>query len=184
MTVFNPYFVLSKLDKRIIMTTRKRNKVLVSYFSYSGNTKKVAQQIQNLTSGDIFKLDPINDYPTSYQKVLEIAKKEIRSGEKPELKDMLYSLEQYDIIFIGYPNWWNTFPAPISTFLSAYNFNGKLIIPFCTHGGGGIGHSVSDITKQCPEAEIMKELSINGYAVSENNIEIEKWINNIKINEL
>jgi flavodoxin len=167
-----------------MMTTGKRNKVLVSYFSYSGNTQKVAQQIQNLTDGDIFRIEPVNDYPASYQEVLDIAKKEIRSGEKPELKDMLYSLEQYDLIFIAYPNWRNTYPAPVATFLSAYNFNGKSIIPFCTHGGGGTGHSVSDIAKQCPGAEIMKEFSINGYAVGENNIEIEKWINNLKINEL
>ena len=162
------------------MTTKKRDKVLVAFFSYSGNTAKVVQQIQKLTNVDIFNIESVNDYHESYQEVLDIAKKEIRLGEKPELKDILYNLEQYEIIFIGYPNWWNTFPAPIATFLSEYNFKGKTIIPFCTHGGGGAGKSFRDISKNCPNANVLDGFSINGFSVNEANYEVIEWINNLK----
>lgn len=158
------------------MKTRNKIKVLVAYFSHSGNTKKIAQQIHELTNGDLFKIEPVHDYPAVYNELLDVAKKEIRLGEKPVLKNMLNDLDRYNIIFIGYPNWWNTFPASVRTFLSEYNFYGKTIIPFCTHGGGGFGHSISDIAKQCPGAIVLKEFSINGYAVSNNNAEVEKWL--------
>jgi len=88
-------------------------------------------------------------------------------------------MEEYDIVFIGYPNWWNTFPAPVSTFLSELNLRGKTIIPFCTHGGGGIGRSISDMAKMCPEAVILDELSINDSAVNSSSPAIEKWLNKV-----
>lgn len=157
------------------MTTQKKNKVLVAYFSWSGNTRKVANQIHQFVGGDIFEIQPVEDYPTNYNAVLDLAKKEIRSGNKPELKEKLASIEEYNTVFVGYPNWWNTFPAPVATFLAGYNFNKKTIIPFCTHGGGGMGHSVSDIVKQCPESAVMNRFSINGNAAS-NNTKVEKWV--------
>ena len=154
----------------------KDDKVLVAYFSWSGNTRQVANKIHQFAGGDIFEIQPAEDYPANYNAVLNIAKQEIRSGDTPELKNKPASIEDYNIIFIGYPNWWNTFPAPVRTFLTAYNFNGKTIIPFCTHGGGGFGRSVSNIEKQCPGAIIMDEFSINGYAIN-NNMEVEEWLN-------
>lgn len=127
---------------------------LVAFFSWSGNTRKIDSQINQLVGGEIFEIHPVKKYPDNYEEVLAIGKQEIRSGTRPELKEKIYLLEKFDRIFIGYPNWWNTFPAPVLTFLSENNFKGKTIIPFCTHGGGGIGHSTIDMKRQCPGADI------------------------------
>ena len=153
---------------------------LVAYFSWSGNTRKIASQIHQLVGGDMFEIQPANKYPDNYNDVLAIAKQEIRSGAKPELKDKLNSLDKFDSVFIGYPNWWNTFPAPVLTFLSENDFTGRTIIPFCTHGGGGSGRSFSDIAKICPGSVVKKGFSINGYAVSDKSTELEEYINKIK----
>lgn len=155
----------------------KRKKVLIIYFSWSGNTREIAKQIHQLVGGDIFEIQRAEKYPVSYNAVLDIAKKEIRTGDKPELKNKPVTIDEYDTIFIGYPNWWNTFPAPVLSFLSEFDFSGKTIIPFCTHGGGGIGKSVSNIEKQCPKAEVLNAFSINGNAVRNNNAKVENWLN-------
>ena len=156
-------------------------KYLVAYFSWSGNTRKIASQIHQLIGGDIVEIQPVNNYPDNYNDVLAIGKQEIRSGAKPELLDKLNPMDIYDRIFIGYPNWWNTFPAPVLTFLSENDFTGKTIIPFCTHGGGGIGRSIGDIKRQCPGAEIADSFSINAYSVKNSNNEVFEWINKLKI---
>lgn len=155
----------------------ERKKVLIAYFSWSGNTKIIARQLHQLVGGDIFEIQRSEDYPAIYNTVLNIAKKEIRCGDKPELKDKLASIEKYSTVFIGFPNWWNTFPAPVLTFLSEYDFSGKTIIPFCTHGGSGIGESVANIVKQCPKADVHNALSIYGNDVNKCNAVVEKWVN-------
>jgi flavodoxin len=157
----------------------ERKNILVAYFSWSGNTREIADQIHHLVGGDIFEIKPSRDYPVNYNSVLDMAKQEIRSGIKPELKDKPASIEAYSNIFIGYPNWWNTFPAPVATFLSEYDFTGKTIFPFCTHGGGGFGHSVSDIRKQCPSTEVSDGFSVTGYRAGNANSEVEKWLNKV-----
>lgn len=157
----------------------KENKVLVAYFSWSGNTREIAKQIHKMVGGNMFEIKRADDYPTNYNAVLDIAKKEIRSGNKPELKNKPVKIEECNTIFIGYPNWWNTFPAPVSTLLSELDFSGKTIIPFCTHGGGGIGRSISDMAKLCPEAVILDELSINDSAVNSSSPAVEKWLNKV-----
>lgn len=154
-------------------------KVLVVFFSHSGNTRKIAQQIHKQIGGNIFEIKAKNDYPVSYNDVLARAKQEIRSGDKPSLRNKLSSIDQYEIIFLGYPNWWNTFPAPVATFLSECDFNGKTIIPFCTHGGGGIGRSITDIIRENPGAKVTDSFSLNGYSVEDTNNEVSEWINDI-----
>lgn len=154
---------------------------LIAYFSWSGNTRRIASQIHQLAGGDMFEIQPANKYPENYNDVLAIGKQEIRSGSKPELKDKLNSLDIYENVFIGYPNWWNTFPAPVHTFLTENNFTGKTIIPFCTHGGGGSGRSYSDIAKKCPGAVVQEGFSINGYDIKDTNNKILDWINRLKI---
>lgn len=161
--------------------TKYSRKILVAFFSYSGNTGKIANQIHELVGGDIFEIQAVNNYSDNYSDVLARAKQEILSGSKPELKEKPATIEHYDTVFIGYPNWWNTFPAAVLSFLSEYDFDGKTIIPFCTHGGGGIGHSVIDIANQCRGAKVLDGLSINGYAVSKNNPEVEEWLGNFYI---
>lgn len=154
-----------------------KDKILIVYFSWSGNTKEIAAQIYKLTGGDIFEIQRTEKYPDSYDAVLYVAKQEIHSNSKPVIKNIPASIEEYDTIFLGFPNWCNTFPAPILTFLSEFDFSGKKIIPFCTHGGGGIGKSVSNIINKCPNAEVLNAFSINGYAVQNSAMAIKKWLN-------
>jgi len=132
----------------------KHDETPVAYFSWSVNTRKIARQINRLVDGNIHEIQPVNDYPANYN----------------------------DVFYIGYPNWWNTFPAPVLTFLSENDFSGKTIIPFCTHGGGGSGLSFSDIAKICQGSVVREGFSINGYAVSDSNSKLEEFVNHIKLN--
>jgi flavodoxin len=153
--------------------------ILVAYFSISGNTRKIAKQIQMQTGGDIFEIRTMHKYPLNYNELLAQAKKEIVSGAKPSLRENITNMETYRIVFLGYPNWWNTIPAPVLTILTENDFTNKIIVPFCTHGGGGIGHSVTDIKKQLPEAKMLETFSINGSYVKETNSEVANWIGKI-----
>lgn len=154
----------------------KQDNILTAYFSWSGNTQIIANKIHELVGGNLFRIQEVNEYSSNYTDVLEAAKREIRQGEKPELKENISNIEKYDIVFLGYPIWWNTFPAPVKTFLSENKFSGKTIIPFCTHGGGVTEHSISDIIKLCPKAEDIEALAINGNAVNKSNNTIKDWL--------
>lgn len=157
----------------------KQDNILTAYFSWSGNTQTIANKIYELVGGSLFRIQELSEYPSKYNDVLEVAKKEIRQEEKPELKENISNTDGYDVVFLGFPNWWNTFPAPVRTFLSENKFIEKTIIPFCTHGGGGSGHSFSDIAKLCPKAEVIEALSINGNAVNNSNDTIRNWLENV-----
>jgi flavodoxin len=157
------------------------NKILVAYFSHSGNTRVIAQQIREATGGYIFEIQPVKDYPDDYQTVVEQAKKEINSNYKPALKTKVKNIESYDVIFIGSPCWWGTIAPPVATFLSSYNLQGKTIIPFMTHEGSRMGHSVSDIKKLCPKSTILEGLPINGSYVKSAHNDVMKWLREIKM---
>jgi flavodoxin len=137
-------------------------KVLVVYFSHSGNTRKAANQIQKSVSGDIFEIQPVNPYPDDYNTVVEQAKRELNADYRPLLKKKINNITDYDIIFIGYPNWWGTFPMPVKSFLLENDLSGKTIIPFCTHEGSGLGRSVSDFKNLCPNSTVLEGQPIWG----------------------
>lgn len=154
-------------------------KILVVYYSYSGNTQIVAKQIQKGTGGDIFELQTVNAYPKEYQAVVDQAKKEVNSGYKPALKAKVQDISQYDIIFIGSPCWWNTFAPPVRTFLTSYNLSGKTIVPFMTHEGSGMGRTEADIKKLCPKSTVLDGLAIRGGSVKSAEAEVTSWLKKI-----
>jgi flavodoxin len=160
---------------------QKTKKILVVYFSHSGNTRIIAEQIKNATGADIFEIQTVKDYPKDYQTVVEQAKKEINSNYKPKLKTKVNNIEFYDIIFIGSPNWWSTVVPPVATFLTSYNLEGKTIVPFMTHEGSGMGHSVADIKKMCPKSTVLEGLPIRGSYVKRAQEDVTKWLRKIKI---
>lgn len=123
-------------------------KILVAYYSYSGNTEAVAKQIAQATDGTLFKITTPHQYPEAYNALTAQAKKEIRDGFKPELSSKVEDFARYDMVFIGSPNWWGTYAPAVSAFLAAYDFNGKTVIPFFTHGGGGMQNCERDMKKQ------------------------------------
>lgn len=156
-------------------------KVLVAYFSHSGNTREIANRIHAMAGGDIFEIKTVKPYPEDYDTVVEQAKQELSSGFRPELKTRVDNIKQYDVVFIGYPNWWSTIPAPVRVFLTDYDLSGKTVAPFCTHGGGGLGHSVSDISKLCPNSAMLEALAVPGSSVKSARDKVSAWLKKIQV---
>ncbi|MBU5487505.1 flavodoxin [Clostridium sp. MSJ-8] len=142
-----------------------------------GNTKRVAEMIQGAVGGDIFEVDSVKKYSDNYNECIEEAKDELNSGKLVEVKEYKDNLEDYDIIFVGYPNWWGTMPMVMFTFLKHYNLIGKKIIPFCTNEGSGMGTSERDLKKICKGADIEKGLSIHGAESEQSRDRVVAWAN-------
>lgn len=141
-----------------------------------GNTEVIAMMIKEITGGNLFHIEAVQSYPSDYTETTDVAKEELRTGARPKLTRHLESLDSYSVIFLGYPNWWATMPMPAFTFLEAYDFTGKTIIPFCTHEGSGLGRSVSDIRKTCPRATVRDGLAIRGGDVKNARGEVTAWL--------
>lgn len=156
-----------------------REKVLIVYYSWGGNTKFAAEQIQKATGGTLFELNPVKAYPSVYRACTDQAKKEIQAGFKPELVSMPKDVNQYEIIFIGSPNWWSTIAAPLTSFLSTCDLSGKTIIPFITHGGGGMANCERDIRKLCPESRVLNGRTFAGKSIQSSGNDLFKWAHGI-----
>ena len=161
----------------------KGKKAAIIYFSVSNNTKKFAETIQKLTSGDLIRLNPVvayNSNPNEVKQLIADAKKETESDARPKFKPINFNVEDYDIIFVGYPIWWYTLPMIFYTFFDTYDFSGKTIIPFNTHEGSGEGGTYSTIKKLEPIATVLEGLSIRGVNMEKDQTEtIKKWLNKI-----
>lgn len=157
----------------------KSGKILIAYFSRSGNTRSVANEIQKNVGGDLFEIKTTHSYPEEYQATTEQAKNEKNNNFRPQLTAEVANIDSYDVIFVGYPIWWGTMPMGVFSFLEKYNFAGKTIIPFCTHGGSGFGDSVSDLQKTSPQAKLLQGLALRGSEASKSQTEITDWLKNI-----
>lgn len=160
-------------------TVTGNSKILTVYFSRTGNTQQAARIIAEKTGAEIFRVLTTRQYPEDYQECTEVAKQEQDENARPELSVSISpeTFATYDTIFIGYPIWWGTMPMAMFTFLESYNFEGKTVIPFCTHGGSGLSRSVSDIRSLCPDSTVLDGLALRGGSVSQNNI--ESWLNGL-----
>lgn len=150
-------------------------KILVAYYSHTGNTKTVAETIKEITGGDLFEIKTNHEYPKNYTDIINQARQEKEDNFEPELTENI-DISAYDTIFIGSPVWWYTFASPIRTFLSENNFSGKTIMPFCTHGGGGSSNTFTEMEELCPDANVK-----SGFSSFENTAkdsDIQNWINN------
>ena len=152
--------------------------ILIAYYTYSGNTQKIAGLILGKTGGELFNIQPKASYPDSYNAVVEQAKKEIKAGFKPELVSNIDHPEIFDTIFVGSPNWWSTIAPPVATFLAENDFSSKTIMPFCTHSGGGLGRIESDIRKLCPNSIVLSSFEIYGSGGSSAESLLASWLNN------
>ena len=137
-------------------------KIVIAFFSKTNNTKILAEQIQSLVGGDTFHVTTKAPYPTGYRETTRVARAELDNDERPELAATISpeDMEKYDVIFLGYPNWWGTMPMAMFTFLEQYDLSGKTIVPFCTHGGGGFGRGPADIAKLSPNATILQGFAV------------------------
>lgn len=143
--------------------------VLVAYFSYSGTTKNIANAISEKTGGDLFEIASQDGYSNVYME----SNSEIRNNERPALTDTVENMEEYDIVFVGYPVWWHATPAPINTFLESYDFTGKLIIPFCTSGESDIDETMPTFLNSCDGLAVYGERRISGTS------ELDGWLSEL-----
>lgn len=157
-------------------TDGEGKKGLVVYFSWSGNTEKVANSIAEQTGSDIFKIVPSEPYVDDYDELLDIASKEKQDGARPEIADGIEDPGQYDVIYVGYPNWWGDMPMILYTFFDSYDLSGKTVAPFCTSGGSGLSDTVNSIKELEPEAEVLDGLHIGDSASSDPDSAVEEWL--------
>ena len=153
-------------------------KILVAYFSWSGNTKSVAEKIHAKVGGDIFRIEPVTPYPDDYNETAYgIAKEQKEKGIHPPIKNT--DISSYDVIFVGTPAWWYTMAPPVMTFLAENNFEGKTIIPFVTHGGGG-GYTIDkDMENLAKGSKVLQPLVVYGKGGMSIDKDITDWINKL-----
>ncbi len=141
-----------------------------------GNTEIVAGIMKELTGADTFKIEMKNPYSPVYMTCIDEAKKDLRENARPELTSYIDSIDGYDTIILGYPNYWGTVPMAVATFLERYVFDGKTILPFCTNEGSGMGSSERDIKKYAKGADVKKGLSITGSQAASSKDAVKKWL--------
>ena len=149
-------------------------KVLVAYFSWGGTTRRMAETIEAVTEGDIFEIEPVVPYPTSYTPCTEVALEEKNNNARPEIKSRVENWADYDIVFIGCPVWWWTTPMIIHTFAESYDFEGKTVVPFCTYAETYRDETLQAIVDMTPDAEHLEGLGTKGSTGG-----VEAWVNRI-----
>ena len=147
-----------------------------------GNTQYIAQLIHQETGGDLFRIETVQEYPGSHDALLDYAYNELTENARPELASQIENPDSYDVIFLGYPNWNSDLPMPLYSFLEEYDFSGKTIIPFTTHGGSGLSRTVQTIKELQPDVTVVE----NGLSISRNNVpdaqsEVSDWIAGLNI---
>ena len=141
-----------------------------------GNMQYMAMTIREAIGGELFRIETKEKYPLEHETLVNQAKEEQNEEVRPELATHIENVEQYDIIFLGYPNWWGDMPQPLYTFLEEYDFSGKTIIPFNSHGGSGFSNTIEEIKKLQPNATVKDDgLSISRNDVADSEQEITDW---------
>lgn len=178
----------AKTQETISMKAGK--KILVAFFSHTGenyavgeitkgNTHIVAEMIAENTGGKLFEIVPVREYPKTYNACVDVAKKEKEAGARPAVKYDT-AVEEYDVVFLGYPNWWGDMPMPVYTFIEKHKWQGKTVIPFCTHEGSGLSSTERYIAEACKGATVEKGLAVRG-ATAQNKREqaresVAQWL--------
>ncbi len=154
-------------------------RTLVVYFSHTGNTENVAHFIHEAVGGDIIKLEPVNAYIDDYNTLLDVAQEEQRNDARPEIATQIDNIDEYDTIFLGYPNWWGDMPMIIYSFLDEYDLSGKTIAPFCTSGGSGLSGTPRTIQNEEPNATVTEGLAVSGSSSRNSQSTVNNWLSQI-----
>lgn len=158
--------------------------IVVSEGEKLGNTQYVAELIQNAIGGDLFRIETVTPYPLDHEPLVDQASEEKAAAVRPELSSQVENFEQYDVILLGYPNWWADLPMPVYSFLESYDFGSKTIIPFITHGGSRASRTVETIAELQPDAVIYDNaLVLSRNDVASSGDDVKAWITNIFTNE-
>lgn len=178
-----------------------QNKILIAYFTWSdntvvensdsidvdaetsasvlspGNAELIANWIAEETGGDLFSIKTQNKYSSDYDECLNQARKERDNNERPALVGRVNNIDDYDVIFLGFPNWWYTCPMAVFTFVESYDLEGKTIIPFCTHGTGGLSRTIRDLKKLLPEnCEVLEPIGVYRPEVKNSKNKVLDWL--------
>lgn len=153
------------------MAAMEDKKVLVAYFSYSGNTRSVARSLSELMGAELFEISPREGYSNVYTQ----SNSEIRRSARPKLDGTVEDMESYDIVFVGYPVWWHATPAPVNSFLESYDFTGKLVIPFCTSGGSDISETMPTFLSSC------EDVAVYGGSRITSPSHLESWLRDLNL---
>lgn len=182
------------MDEKTEKTDGNTGKALIAFYSRAdenyvsgtlkkldvGNTQVAAGIIHQLTGADMFRIEQKIPYSESYNECIAQAQQDQRADARPELKAHPDDIDRYDVIYLGFPNYWSTMPMAVFTFLEEMEGSGKLkgrtIKPFCTHEGSGMGVSERDIERLCPDARVEKGLAIHGSNVEKSRKKIERWV--------
>ena len=162
-------------------TPQGGSRVLTVFYSRSGNTREMAEQIHGLAGGDIVELETVQPYPAEYRPATKQAKRELEANFYPPLKVTVDDVSGYDVIFVGSPSWWGTFASPVRGFLAQHDFSGKKLAPFITHEGSGLGKSVADMQSLCPGASVLEGLAVRGGNAAKAQSEIGQWLNRLGV---
>ncbi len=152
--------------------------ILTAFYSWSGNTRRIAELIRKETGCDIFEITPAVPYPGDYNLTVKQARQEIQRGYKPALAG-LPDISGYACIFIGTPNWWSTMAPPVASFMEGLDFAGKRVIPFSTHGGGGEASCALDISRLAVGASVLKSFCVYGDGGAGAASSAAKWLRSI-----
>ena len=165
--------------ERETSTAGDSSSVLIAYFSWSGNTEQVAQIIQQETGGDLFEIAPATAYTDDYNELLDIAQQEQSDNARPELAGQVENWEQYDTVFVGYPNWWSDAPMAVYTFVESYDWDGKTLVPFNTSASGGFGSSLSGLEESASGAAILEGISFTERTLGDAQSEVTAWLDSL-----
>ena len=154
-------------------------KTLIAYFSWSGNTEALAGMIQEAAGGDLFAIETETPYPDDYNTVVDQARQEQADSVRPALAAQVENMDDYDTVFIGYPNWWSDVPMAVLSFLESYDWTDKTVIPFCTSGGGGFGNGISSIETATEGAALLEGFHVGGSSVDSAAEDVAAWIDGL-----
>lgn len=173
------YFSMPETTDSNNMTTEEANSTVVINGEVLGNTQYMAQVIQRTTNADIYRIEPQNPYPTDHTTLVAQAREEQNQNARPAIKETIADFDSYDTVFIGYPIWWSDLPQILYTFFDTYDFGGKTVIPFSTHGGSSFAGTPSTIQRLEPDAKMLDGLTISRNSIQDAEQEIVTWVNGL-----
>ena len=167
---------------RLAYAAPENQRILTVYFSHTGNTRTVARQIHAAVGGDILELQTVQTYPADHDSTVRQAEKEEENNFRPQLSTQFpEGMNDYDIIFVGYPVWVYTMPMALYSFFDQFKFPGKTIVPFSTHLGSGLAGGPKQIARLCPQATVSKGLAIRGNRVASSQDTVNDWLHGLGI---
>lgn len=162
---------------------RSAAKSLIVYYSWSGNTESVANEIASQTDADVFEIVPAESYTDDYDTLLNIAQEEQKNDARPTISGNIENLSQYDVVYVGFPNWWGDMPMILYTFFDEYDLSGKTIAPFVTSGGSGFSDSINTMKSLEPDATITDGLSLGSSQAATPGDAVTEWLNGLGLSE-